>query len=174
MNIVLIMKNNLYIFLFLCCTTLGLAQEKPNYKLGFFTSLQADMAFDLGTILRPNRDANDYYSQYDDDKTYFTYGFNAQLGYQPLNWFALAGGIRYAYITSKYHNLYWTIQPYFFITDPMDKDFGYFTLTLGSQFNKTQGLSNNGFLGIGIGKFDLVNDRFAQKIQINLDVQSAD
>lgn len=165
------MKKVLYSLLFF--SSLYYSQNKENYKLNFFGSLQADAGLDLGSILKPNRNnTNQTASYYDDQPTYFTYGFSAQAGYQPLNWLAFSSGLRYSYITPKFHNVYWMFQPYFFITRPEDKDLGYLTFDFGKQINKTQGSSNSSFVGIGVGKVDLIKENLAQKFQFNLDVQA--
>ena len=151
-----------------------LFSQKENLKLGYFGSVQADAGLDLGSIIRKPADPNDYYSAKDQFPTYFSYGFTGQLGYQPLNWFAIAGGLRYSYISPKFHNLYWMVQPYFFVSNPIDKEFQYITLNFGRQINTTHGLRDNGFIGLGVGGFGLINERVAQKIQLNLDMQVAD
>lgn len=165
----------LLLFLMLApCQLLFSQGTKENLKLGTFGSLQADVGFDLPSILGKKLQTNEYEYRYSNQKTYFTGGFSSQIGYQPLNWLALAGGIRYSYISPMFHNLYWTVQPYFFITKPENLDFGYFTLQIGRQFNKTQGLDDNGFVQVGVGKFDVINNHTAQKFQLSLDVQLAD
>ncbi len=163
-----------YIFTLILVSAIYFGQEKENLKLNFFGGIQTDIGLDLGSIIRKPENPNDYYSTQDQFPTYFTYGFTAQVGYQPLNWLALATGIRYSYISPKFHNIYWSVQPYFFMNNLRDKDFEYLTLNFGKQINSTQGLSNNGFIGIGAGKIDLMNERIAQKFQLNLDVQVAD
>lgn len=162
------------LLIFLLTNIFTFSQTKENLKLGVFGSVHADIGLDLGSIIRKPQDPNDYYSTKDQYPTYFTYGFTGQIGYQPLNWFALATGLRYSYISPKFHNIYWMVQPYFFVSNPVDKEFRFITLNFGKQINTTQGLSNNAFLGIGAGFYDVVGERLAQKIQLNLDVQNAD
>lgn len=154
-------------------SSLYFGQNKTSNKLNFFGTAQADIGLDLGSILRPNKNPDGtpkYY--YEEQPTYFTYGASVQGGYQPLNWLALSTGLRYSYITPKFHNVYWIVQPYFFISPPENKEFGYLTLNFGKQINITQGRSANGFIGIGVGKFDLAGQNLAQKFQLNLDVQT--
>ena len=163
--------------LLVCSLLMGVfafSQEKENLKLGVFGTLQTDVGLDLGSILRKPQNPNEYYSEKDQFPTYFTYGFTGQIGYQPLNWLALGTGLRYSYISPKFHNIYWTVQPYFFVSNPKDKEFNFITLNFGKQINTTQGLSNNGFIGVGGGFYELARERTAQKFQLNLDVQVAD
>ncbi len=160
--------------IFLLMSIVTFSQQKENLKLAVFGSVQADVGLDLGSIIRKPQNPEEYYSTTNQHPTYFTYGFTGQVGYQPLNWLALSGGLRYSYISPKFHNVYWMVQPYFFISNPIDREFQYITFNFGRQMNTTQGLSNNGFVGIGAGFYDLVSNHFAQKIQLNLDVQTAD
>lgn len=154
-------------------SSLSFGQSKINNKLNFFGIAQADIGLDLGSIINPDTDTGGtpkYY--YNEKPTYFTYGFTAQAGYQPLNWLGLSSGLRYSFISPKFHNLYWHVQPYFFFSPSENKDFNYLTLNFGRQINSTQGRSANGFIGIGIGKFDLAGENLAQKLQLNLDVHT--
>lgn len=165
------MKKNL-LFIFIIFSNFTFSQVKPDFKMGSFITAQADIGLDLGSIWRAkNSDFN--YGYYESPPMYYTHGLATQIGFQPKNWIAIAGGLRYSYVGLKFHNLYWSIQPYFFLTPPENKEFGYFTLQLGKQFNKTHGLTDNAFMGLGFGKFDIIDTRLAQKIQLNLDVQMA-
>ena len=165
-------KRFLYILIFI--SGFAFSQQKENLKLGFFSSLQADVGLDLAGIIREKKDPSIYYFEQNKYPTYFTYGFTGQVGYQPLNWFAMAAGLRYSYITPKFHNVYWMVQPYFFVSNPQDREFRYITASFGRQLNTTHGLSDGGFMGLGVGGFGLISERVAQKVQFNLDVHSAD
>lgn len=156
------MKKLLPIVFVLISSTL-FSQKKKNHKWDFFGIVQADIAFDLASLIKGDRnyDAN--------EETYFSYGSQANIGYQPLNWFALSGGLRYAYVTPKYHNLLWNIQPYFIISDPEDEDKEFLTFSLGKQINNTQGIRENSFFGLGYGKTIYTNQHLAQKVQLTLD-----
>lgn len=153
-------------------SSLCFGQNKINNKLHFFGVAQADIGLDLGSIVNPDTNVDGTPNYYSENPTYFTYGLTTKAGYQPFNWLALSSGLRYSFISPKFHNLYWLIQPYFFFSPAEDKDFNYLTFNYGTQINSTQGRSHNGFIGIGIGKFDLVGQNFAQKLQLNLDVHT--
>lgn len=153
---------------------IGSAQQKELYKLKFFGTVQSDVGFDLATVIRKPDQQTGLYNAEDQSSMHFSYGFTGQVGYQPVNWLALSGGLRYSYISTKFHNVYWVVQPYFFTSDADSKDFNFLTIFFGTQLNTTQGLRNNRFFGMGLGKFDLVGNNLAQKIQLNLDIQQAE
>ena len=77
-KIILLLLVSFSLFLF--------SQEKPN-KLGVFTTLDANIGFDLGSIIRDNQAKSDYEkSQLPPGK--YNYGFSLLAGYQPLKWFS--------------------------------------------------------------------------------------
>lgn len=158
-------------YLFLLIPILGFAQEKPN-KLGVFGSIETNIGFDLGDMIRTSNAKTDYEkSQLPSGK--FNYGFASQIGFQPLNWFALSGGLRYSYIDPNYHLLYFTVQPYFFLGDPRDEDFGFIFVNYGNKMNQTAA-RNGGFVGLGIGKIEPLSKRFGHKFQLYLEDQILD
>lgn len=161
------------ILFILLISSLPLLSQEKVYKLGTFGIVQADLGLDL-TMLLSRRDENSLYdSRRNDEPTYFNYGFQAQAGYNPFHWFGFSGGVRYTYITDKYHNLYTTGQLYFFTSDKDDEDRKYLSLYFGKQFNNTQGYKNGGFIGLGIGGIQLVNEHIGQKLQIHIEGHSA-
>lgn len=166
--------KKLLLFVLVLFSIYHYSQMKPDLKMGSFITAQADIGLDIGSIWRSRHSDFNYGNPYyESPPMYYTHGFTTQIGFQPKNWIAVAGGVRYSYVGPKFHNLYWTIQPYFFISPPEYKEFSFITLQLGRQFNNTHGLTDNGFMGIGVGKFELIGIRLAQKIQLNLDVQMA-
>lgn len=146
--------------------------QMSSEKLGFFSSVEANVGFDLAHIIKENQAVTDYEkAQVPPGK--FNYGFHAQAGYQPLNWFSLAGGLRYSYIDPNFHLLYVTLQPNFYISDPMDEYFEYLFASIGQKINRTAA-ENAGFAGIGFGKMTPLTTRFGQKFQLYLEDQLVD
>lgn len=150
----------------------GVSAQQENYKLGTFGAFQGDLGLDFSYILRPE-DRGDVF-QAKNKQIYFTYGSTISLGHQMFDWLALSGGVRYNYITPKYHLLSWMVQPYFFTSSPQDKEFNFVSLSLGRQFNSSHGITNGSILGLGLGKVDLTNEQLAQKLQLSLEVHSFD
>lgn len=146
-------------------------QKKPN-KLGVFGSVEANIGFDLADIIRTKSAQSQYeYERLPPGK--FNYGFTSQVGFQPLTWLALNGGLRYSYIDPNYHMLYVTVQPQFFLGDPKDEEFKYLFLNLGQKINKTAA-KDAGFVGIGVGMIEPVNKNIGHKFQISLEDQVLD
>ena len=157
-----------FYFLFLFISVFGFAQEKPN-KLGIFGTLEVGAGFDLADIIRTNQAKTDNEkSQLPPGK--FNYGFTSQLGFQPLHWFALSGGLRYSYIDPNYHLLYAVVQPSFFLGDPKVEDFLYIYGSFGTKINHTAS-KNAGFAGVGVGKIEPLNRHFGHKFQLYLEDQ---
>ncbi|MBU4538312.1 MAG: hypothetical protein L6264_10715 [Weeksellaceae bacterium] len=157
--------------MFLLISVFGFAQEKPN-KLGVFGTFDANVGFDLGDIIRTNQAKTDYEkSQLPPGK--FNYGFSSQIGFQPLNWFALGGGLRYSYIDPNYHMLYAMVQPTFFIGDRKEEDFLYIYGNYGTKINQTA-TKQGDFVGLGIGKIEPLGKHFGHKFQIYLEDQILD
>ena len=160
-----------FYLLLLFVSTLAFSQEKPA-KLGVFGSLEASVGLDLADIIRTNNAQSDYEkSQLPPGK--FNYGFTSQIGFQPFNWFALSGGIRYSYIDPNYHLLYAMVQPHFFLGDPKDQDFLYIYGNFGTKINQTAA-KNAGFAGLGIGKIEPLNKHLGHKFQLYLEDQVLD
>ena len=127
------MKN--FYLLFLIFPFLGFGQEKAA-KLGAFSTLETNIGLDLAQMIRDGRAKTDYEkSQLPPGK--YNYGFTAQIGVQPLNWFALGGGLRYSYIDPNYHLLYAMVQPKFFLGDTRDEEFFYLFGSMGTKINRT-------------------------------------
>lgn len=155
--------------LFILFSIFAFSQEKKSLKLGAFGSLEANIGLDLKEIIRRNNATNDY-EKYNEPPGKFNYGFSANAGFQPLKWFAVSGGLRYSYVDPNYHLIYATAQPYFILNNPEDREFVYIFANIGQQINKTAA-EKSGFLGLGIGKIEPINERLGQKFQIYLDDQ---
>lgn len=158
------------LFLILMLSNISVFSQTKDYRLGLFGSAQADFGPDISFLFR--RDKDSHYED-DNDDFYITYGTQAQVGWQPLHWLGIASGVRYSYVSNKYHNVYAVVQPYFFTSPKDDEEKSYITLALGKQINNTQGFSDGGFIQLGLGRIDLMEKHIAQKIQLNLDVQPA-
>lgn len=163
------------LFLILILSNISVSSQTKDYRLGVFGSAQADLGLDASFWFRRNQEKNNNNNSSSREKRDFhiTYGTQAQIGWQPLHWLGIAGGLRYSYISNKYHNVYAMVQPYFFLSPKDEEEKSYITLALGKQINNTQGFSNGGFVQLGIGRIDLMEKHIAQKIQLNLDVQPA-
>ena len=151
------------------------AQEKiESQKLGVFTSLEAQLGFDLASIFR-QKPADQTYDQYfkESKPGKFNYGFTGQIGIHPISWFAISGGLRYSYIDPNFHMLYFQVQPYFFVTPPDEKQFGYVFGTFGTKINQTAA-NHASFGGVGVGRIEPLGKRFGQKYQIYLEDQVLD
>ena len=147
------------------------SQEKSN-KLGFFSSIDANIGFDLGDIIRTNKAQ----TQYEIDQLppgKYHYGFSAMVGYHPLNWFSLSGGLRYSYIDPNFHLIYFKVQPQVFVGDLKDEDYTYFFANFGRKINQTAA-KEAGFVGIGFGMIEPFGKRFGHQFQVNLDDQIID
>lgn len=148
------------------------AQKSENHKLGLFSSIEANVGFDLASIIRDKNAKTDYErSQLPPGK--FNYGFSGQVGFQPWNRFALSSGIRYSYIDPNYHLLYLTAQPSFFLGDPKDEEFTYIFANASMKINQTAA-TNAGFVGLGIGKVIPAANRLGNKFQLYLENQVLD
>ncbi|SKB66248.1 hypothetical protein SAMN05660477_00575 [Soonwooa buanensis] len=166
------MKKHLF-FLLLVFSSFVFSQDyPPRKKLGFFTTLDAGVGFDLASIVRNSQAKTDYeLSQVPPGK--YNYGFSSQVGYQPISWFALAGGLRYSYIDPNYHLLYFTIQPYFFVNDKTDDDFFFISAKYGNKINQTAA-KNAGFIGLSLGKIEPMTNNLGQYFSVNLENQVLD
>ena len=166
------MKKHLF-FLLLVFSTFVFSQDyPPRKKLGFFTTLDAGVGFDLASLIR-NRQAKTDYEVSQVPPGRYNYGFSSQVGYQPISWFAVAGGLRYSYIDPNYHLLYFTIQPYFFISDKTDDDFLFISAKYGNKINHTAA-KNAGFIGISLGKMEALTNNLGQYFSVNLEDQVLD
>lgn len=164
------MKKILLIFLFFS-SSLFFSQEK-SYKLGFFSSIDANIGFDLGDIIRTNQAQ----TQYEKDQLppgKYNYGFNFLAGYQAFKWFSISGGFRYSYIDPNYHLLYYKVQPQFYLGNLKDEDYTYLFANFGTKINQTAA-EQAGFVGIGVGFVEPISKRFGHQFQINLDDQILD
>ena len=153
---------------FLIFASMLYGQEKSN-KLGVFTSLDLNIGFDLGDIIRTNLAKDDYeLSQLPPGK--FNYGISFLVGVQPINWFSLSAGLRYSYIDPNYHLVYYKVQPNFYLGDSTDQDFLYLFANVGSKLNETAA-EKASFVGVGIGKIEPLSKRFGHQFQVSLDNQ---
>ena len=163
------MRNFYILILFFSSFLFG--QEKSK-KLGFFTTVEANLGFDLGAIIKESQVTNEYEKR-NLDPGKFNYGFAAQVGYQPLNWLALGTGLRYSYVDPNFHVVYWSLQPYIIVSNSKDEEKYYISPTFGTQINHTAS-RNAKFFGIGVGAFEPVKNKFANKFQVNVEVQDFD
>ncbi|WP_018676175.1 hypothetical protein [Riemerella columbina] len=144
------------------------SQDTKLEKLNFFTSFNVQTGVSANIFLSKN-DMNDPYQK--PIESTFTYGFDAEAGYQPLSWLGLSGGVRYSYAEPNYHLMYYTLNSYFFVTNPSDLEFGYITLKYGKQFNHSL-IDDASFLRLGIGKFDnSIYKKLGQKFEIYIEDQ---
>jgi len=162
--------NKIYFF-FLLIPAFLFSQQKPE-KLRFFTILEANIGFDVAAIIREKQVTSEYERQ-NLDPGKFNYGFAAQAGFQPINWFALGTGLRYSFVDPNFHVMYWNVQPYFFINNPKDEDFVFLSANYGTQINRTAS-KNAKFVGISAGFFEPISKHFGNKFQLNLEVQNFD
>jgi hypothetical protein len=166
------MKNKLFYFAVLFIGISISAQTKSNtQKMGFYTNLDANIGFDLVTILRNDKNKTEYEKQQEDPGK-FNYGFTTTAGFQPLKWFVLGAGFRYSYIDPNNHFIYFLLQPQFILSNPQEDDPIFLKLSLGKQINQTS-INNNEFLGISLGKTEVLSPRFSHYFQVNLDFQNA-
>ena len=164
--------KRIFLILLLIISATSFAQDETPKRLGFFTSIDANVGFDLGSIIKNNQ-ANDDYERSQLPPGKFNYGISAMVGYQPWKWFAISGGSRYSYIDPNYHLIYWKVEPKFIISDALDEDLGYLFFNFGNKINETAA-SKAGFVGIGFGKIETLSKRFGHQFQIYLDVQRID
>lgn len=144
------------------------AQDKPN-KLGVFTTIDANVGFDLGRMIRDNQAKTEFEkSRLPPGK--YNYGFSLLAGYQPLQWFSISGGLRYSYIDPNFHLLYYKIQPNFYVNDPRDGEFNYLFANFGTKLNRTAA-KTAGFVGLGFGRIEPLNKKFGHHFQLSLDDQ---
>lgn len=159
------------IFSILFISVFNFAQEKP-FKLGFFTSIDANIGLDLGDIIRSNQAKTDYEkSQLPPGK--FNYGLSGMIGFQPLNWFSISGGLRYSFIDPNYHLIYYKVQPQFYLGNNGDDDLNYLFFNFGNKLNETAA-NTAGYVGIGFGKIETLSKRFGHQFQVHLDYQNLD
>ena len=159
------------IFSILFISVFNFAQEKP-IKLGFFTSVDVNVGFDLGDLIRSNQAKTDYErSQLPPGK--LNYGVSGMIGFHPLKWFSISGGLRYSFIDPNYHLIYYKIQPQFYLGNNGDDDLNYLFFNFGSKLNETAA-NTAGFVGIGFGKIETLSKRFGHQFQLSLDDQIID
>lgn len=162
--------NKIY-FLILLISNFLYSQDKAN-KLGIFAGVEANVGFDVAAMIKEKQATSEYERQ-NLDPGKFNYGFTAQVGYQPLNWFALATGLRYAYVDPNFHVVYWTFQPFFIISNPKDEEFTYISANFGTQINHTAS-KNAKLVGLSVGFFEPITKNFGNKFQVNLEVHNFD
>ena len=161
-----------FYFLLLIFPTLIFSQEKRN-KLGFFGSVEANIGYDVAAMIKESQVTNEYERE-NLDPGKFNYGFSAQAGYQPLNWFALGTGLRYSFVNPNFHVIYWNIQSYFFVNNPeVEENRVYISANFGTQINKTAS-RNAKVIGLSVGGFGPVTKNLGNKFQVNLEVQDFD
>lgn len=165
------MNKYLWSIFFVVLSLKTFSQEKSN-KLGLFGVVEANVGFDVAAMIKENKATNEYDRQRLDPGK-FNYGFAAQLGYQPLNWFALGTGVRYSYVDPNFHVVYWTLQPFFIVSNPRDEEFTYVSANFGTQINQTAS-KNAKLAGISVGFFEPITKNLGNKFQINLEVQNFD
>lgn len=168
----LMMRNKLFsLFIFYLSLSISAQNKSDSQKMGFYTNLDANIGFDLVTILRSDKNKTEYEKQQEEPGKY-NYGFTATAGFQPLKWFVFGAGLRYSYIDPNNHFIYFLIQPQFILNNPQDDDPFFLKLSLGKQINHTS-INNNEFLGISFGKTEVLSPRFSHYFQFNLDFQNA-
>lgn len=165
------MIKNLFTLTFLIFSILVFSQEKAN-KLGLFGTLEANIGLDVAAMIKESQATNEYERQKLDPGK-FNYGFATQLGYQPLNWFAFATGVRYSYVDPNFHVVYWTVQPFFIVSNPKDEEFTYISANFGTQINRTAS-ENAKLFGLSVGFFEPITKNLGNKFQVNLEVQDFD
>lgn len=167
------MKKFIFFIVLLFLNSLA-AQEKTNQNLrmGFYSNTEANVGFDLGSILRDDSNKTEYEKQQEDPGRY-NYGVSSLIGYQPIKWFALGGGLRYSYIDPNFHLIYAFIQPQFIINNVQQDDPVFIKLNFGKQINSSV-VKNTGFVGLSFGKSEVINPHFAHYFQFNLDAQALD
>lgn len=158
-------------FLFLLIPTIIFSQEKSN-KLGFFGTAEANVGFDVGAMIKENQVTSEYERQKLDPGK-FNYGFTTQVGFQPLQWFAMGTGLRYSYVNPNFHVIYWTLQPYFIISSPKDDEFTFISINYGSQINNTAS-KNAKLIGLSVGFFEPITKNLGNKFQLSLEAQNFD
>lgn len=157
------------IFFILVCFFGSLVNAQTGKKLGFYTSLDANLAIDLAGVIQPEPQTP--YEKENADPGRFTYGASALVGYQPLNWFSVAGGLRYSYVLPNFHLIYYKFQTNFYVANKYEEDLTYIFANFGKKINRTAAESA-GFLGLGVGKTEPLGNRFGHQFQLGLDLQS--
>lgn len=146
--------------------------QKQSYRLGFFTSIDANVGLDLADIIRTNQAQTEFEKENLPPGKY-NYGFNLLAGYQPLNWFSISGGLRYSYIDPNYHMLYYKVQPQVYVGNLKDEDYTYLFANFGTKINHTAA-KQAGFIGLGFGMVEPLSKRFGHQFQVYLDDQILD
>lgn len=137
-----------------------------------FTSLDANVGFDVKQIIQRNQAVTDEQKmQVNPGK--FLGGFSASVNTQPFSRWAFGTGLRYAYVEPNLHTLHGLATTYFFLNDTKDEDFTFVSAKAGFQINHSI-ISNSNFFGLGIGKFWTIDNYFGQKMEIGLERFSLD
>lgn len=141
------------IFLFLAITvSLLFFAQNEQYKIpkqDLFFTFDTQIGFNLADILRKKETFSDENPLL--EKTYFTYGFSAYLGYNFVPRFSFATGLKYNYITNDIHPIYWVFQPRYYFNVDSDEPV-YLGIYYGKKVNKTTVVQANVF-GVNAGVF---------------------
>lgn len=159
--------------LFLLNLFLVLNAQKINNKLGVFTSITGNIAYQPVDIL--NQDDEDFPDYYDDDDEpgKFNYGFTGSIGFHVIPRFVISSGIRYSYIDPNYHILYATIQPQVVISKIREEEQSFVFVNFGKKINHTA-TAKAGFFGLGVGQMINHGTHFGVQYQLYAEVQSLD
>jgi len=158
------------IFFVLVCFSSSLINAQTGKKIGFYSTLDANLATDLVGIIQP--EPKTPYKTENAEAGKFTYGASALVGYQPLSWFSVAGGLRYSYVLPNFHFIYYKLQTNFYVGSKFEEDLTYIFANFGEIINRTA-VESAGFFGFGVGKIEPLGSRFGHHFQLGLDLQSA-
>ncbi|MCJ7935345.1 MAG: hypothetical protein MUW56_17385 [Chryseobacterium sp.] len=137
--------------------------ETGKPKMDFYINPTLNAGYNLGNSIKDSQNKDSpYYQQniapYLPNK--ITYGLTAVGGYNFLPNFALGTGLKYSFVDSNYHLLYWVIQPKF-IFSPGEEPF-FIDINYGKQINHSVS-SNSEFWGIKLGMQVSFSKRLSQE-----------
>ncbi|WP_261511381.1 hypothetical protein [Chryseobacterium paludis] len=131
--------------------------------MDFYINPSLNLGYNLGNSIKDNQNSDSpYYQQniapYVPNK--ITYGMTVVGGYNFLPNFALGTGLKYSFIDSNFHLLYWVIQPKF-IFAPGDEPF-FIDVNYAKQINNSV-VSNAEMWGLKLGKQISYSKRLSQE-----------
>jgi hypothetical protein len=159
------MKKALFLFLIFFSISLIYSQntdgKKP--KMDFYINPSLNFGYNLKNSNKDDQNKDSpYYQQYVAPylPNKITYGMTVVGGYNFLPNFALGTGLKYSFIDSNFHLLYWVIQPKF-IFGPGDEPF-FIDVNYAKQINHSV-VSNAEMWGIKLGKQVSYSKRLSQE-----------
>ncbi len=147
-------KKAILFFSFFSVFLFAQENKRERNTQGFYLTLDTQAGLNAVDVFKEKTSDN---SQTSLERNIFSYGVSSSAGYHFFDFLAMGAGLKYNYVMSSHHPVYWFVEPRFFISFNTVGEPTILSVYLGNKINKTTA-SSAILYGASITKLNVIDN----------------